>query len=115
MSDLMRAADVLALPSQSEGLPGVIMEAMASGLPCIYTNISGAHDLIDDGTDGRIIEADGSGLNEAMVAYLRNQRLSEQHGHAARTKAEKRFGNRAVFERYLRVFDNVLAGRSPAV
>jgi glycosyltransferase involved in cell wall biosynthesis len=114
MSDLMRAADVLALPSLNEGLPGVIMEAMACGLPCIYTNISGARDLIDDGKDGRIISADGSGLREAIIDYLGDLSLVDQHGQKARSKAEARFGSRAVFQRYLKVFENVHAHRPPA-
>lgn len=113
MSALMRASDVLALPSTSEGLPGVIMEAMASGIPCVYTNISGAKDLIDDGRDGRIIAANGDGLAEALAPYLGEPALAQAHGRLARDKVEVRFSNRAVLARYLRVFDNVRNRRPP--
>lgn len=113
MSELLRASDTLALPSTSEGLPGVVMEAMASGIPCVYTNISGARDLIDDGRDGRIIAADGDGLADALAAYLADPALAQAHGRLARDKAEARFSNRAVLAGYLRVFDNVRNRRPP--
>lgn len=115
MSELMRAADVLALPSTSEGLPGVIMEAMACGIPCVYTDISGAKDLIDDGVDGRIIAADGTGLGAALSFYLADPVLAASHGRLAREKVETRFSNRAVLARYLRVFDNVRNRRPPGL
>lgn len=80
MSELMRAADLLALPSEDEGMPGVVMEAMASGIPCIYTDISGARDAIDDGVNGAIIPADGSGLADALAGYLGEPVRMASHG-----------------------------------
>jgi glycosyltransferase involved in cell wall biosynthesis len=115
VSELLRASDVLALPSTSEGLPGVVMEAMACGIPCVYTNISGARDLIDDNRDGRIIAANGDGLAEALAAYLADPALALDHGRRARDKAEARFSNRAVLAGYLRVFDNVRNRRPPGL
>ncbi|MCP5363715.1 MAG: glycosyltransferase family 4 protein [Hyphomicrobiales bacterium] len=113
MDELMRAADVLALPSSDEGLPGVIMEAMASAVPCVYTDISGARDLIDDGLNGRIIAADGGGLGEALAHYLGHLEHAAEHGAQARQKAVNKFSNAAVFKKYLAVFDNVRNGRLP--
>jgi glycosyltransferase involved in cell wall biosynthesis len=113
MSELMRAADLLALPSEDEGMPGVVMEAMASGIPCIYTDISGARDAINDGVNGAIIPADGSGLAEALAGYLGEPARLVAHGRAARWKAERQFSNRVVLERYLRIFDNVRRQRPP--
>ncbi|SUS03652.1 putative enzyme [uncultured Defluviicoccus sp.] len=113
MSELMRAAELLALPSEDEGMPGVVMEAMASGIPCIYTDISGARDAIDDGVNGAIIPADGSGLADALAGYLGEPARMAAHGRAAREKAERQFSNRVVLERYLRIFDNVRRLRPP--
>ena len=113
VSELMRAADLLALPSEDEGMPGVVMEAMASGIPCIYTDISGARDAIDDGVNGAIIPADGSGLAAALAGYLGAPARLAAQGQAARQKAEREFSNRIVLERYLRIFDNVRRQRPP--
>ena len=89
------------------------MEAMASGIPCIYTDISGARDAIDDGVNGAIIPADGSGLADALAGYLGVPARMAAHGKAARQKAERQFSNRVVLERYLRIFDNVRRQRPP--
>jgi glycosyltransferase involved in cell wall biosynthesis len=113
MLPLYHAADVVCLPSTNEGLPGVIMEAMAAGVPCVYTDISGARDLIANGSDGAVIAADGSGLGEALAAYLAQPQRMRTHGAAARRRAEAEFSNAAVWRRYLRVFDNVRNRRPP--
>lgn len=113
VSELMQAADLLALPSEDEGIPGVVMEAMASGIPCVYTDISGARDAIDDGVNGTIIPADGSGLTEALARYFAEPAQCAGHGRAARAKAQEKFSNRVVLERYLRIFDNVCSHRLP--
>ncbi|MFZ1414212.1 MAG: glycosyltransferase family 4 protein [Defluviicoccus sp.] len=113
VSELMRAADLLALPSEDEGMPGVVMEAMASGIPCIYTDISGAREAIDDGVNGTVIPADASGLADALARYLGEPARLAAHGQAARQKAERQFSNRVVLERYLRIFDNVRRHQPP--
>lgn len=50
-------ADAFVLPSFAEGIPVVLMEAMASGLPCLSTRIAGIPELIDDGKDGLLVDA----------------------------------------------------------
>ena len=53
----MAEADLFVLPSFAEGLPVVLMEAMASGLPVIATNIAGIPELVEDNVTGRLVEA----------------------------------------------------------
>jgi len=113
VDELMKAADVLALPSSDEGLPGVIMEAMSCAVPCVYTDISGARDLIDDGVNGRIIAADGGGLGDALAGYLGDPEQAAKQGAEARRKAQEKFSNAVVYNKYLAVFDNVRSGRPP--
>lgn len=48
MPDHYKAADLFVFPSKREGLPSAVMEAMASGLPCLVSNIRGCNDLIDE-------------------------------------------------------------------
>jgi glycosyltransferase EpsD len=52
ISELCQAADLFIFPSYQEGLPVALMEAMASGLPCIASNIRGNVELIEDGKGG---------------------------------------------------------------
>lgn len=54
--EFMKLADVLLLPSEGEGLPGVVMEAMASGLPVVATKEGCTPDLIEDGKEGFLVE-----------------------------------------------------------
>lgn len=52
----LSAADIFVLPSLSEGFPTVILEAMASGLPIIATNVGAATDIIENGKNGFLVE-----------------------------------------------------------
>ena len=51
------ASDVLVFPSYREGFPNVPLEAGALGLPAIVTNINGSNEIIEDGVNGKIIQA----------------------------------------------------------
>jgi glycosyltransferase involved in cell wall biosynthesis len=108
---LMQASDLLALPSADEGQPGAIAQAMACGLPCIFTDISSARDLIDDGENGRIIAPDAADLAAALHSYFSNPAKLRTHGLRARQKAVRAFSDANAFETYLRIFENVRRGR----
>lgn len=52
MESYLRAADLLVLPSRREGLPNVVLEAMACALPCVAADVSGTRDLVQHGRTG---------------------------------------------------------------
>lgn len=58
MQRLYQASDILLLPAEGEGLPGVVMEAMSYGVPCVASNIPCIPDLIKDGTNGYLCDKD---------------------------------------------------------
>jgi glycosyltransferase involved in cell wall biosynthesis len=102
--DLLRASNFFALPSECEGMPAALVEAMASGLPAIVTRISGSEDLVADGVNGRIVSTDGGEIAEALKQYLIDPTLAHQHGAAARSLVEKNFSLDSVADKYTKLF-----------
>jgi glycosyltransferase involved in cell wall biosynthesis len=71
-----RAADIFVLPSTNEGLPNVILEAMASGLPCLATRSSGTKDLVREGITGFLYEPNnGAEFSDKLAKLDSNQIL----------------------------------------
>ncbi|MFW5652756.1 MAG: glycosyltransferase, partial [Planctomycetota bacterium] len=114
VSNALRAADIYALISKSEGMPNALLEAMASGLPCVASAISGVTDLICDHENGRVIDlADGEwrkAVCDAVVAYAASGSLRIEHGVRARQTVEARFSAQAVLDAHEAMFRRVLAG-----
>ena len=63
-------ADTFALASFAEGIPVVLMEAMASGIPCVTTRITGIPELIRDGIDGLLVAPSDAGELASALASL---------------------------------------------
>jgi colanic acid/amylovoran biosynthesis glycosyltransferase len=81
------AANIFCLPSFAEGVPVVLMEAMAMEIPCVTTRIAGIPELIRDGVDGLLVPA--SNLNElvaALALLLDDAGLRRELGKNARAK-----------------------------
>lgn len=88
--ELLRAADLFWLTSDWEGLPNAVIEAMASGLPVVATDVGGTGELIDAGVEGWVVAA---GDCEALVARSLDvlgepERLARMRA-AARRRAER--------------------------
>jgi glycosyltransferase involved in cell wall biosynthesis len=97
---LVGAMDVLVLPSHREGFPRVLMEAAATGLPTVATDIRGCREAVVDGVTGILVPLrDPSALAAALLRLLRDPSLRDRYGAAARRLAEERFDQRIVFER----------------
>jgi glycosyltransferase involved in cell wall biosynthesis len=114
MAPLYQAADLLCLPSQLEGMPNAVLEAMASGLPSIVTPIPGSRDLVTDELTGRIVQDDSAAIAEAIADYLRTPQLIADHGLAARQRALQQFDVRRVLDAHERLFRAVIRGDAPA-
>ena len=70
ISDLMRLSDVFLLPSKREGLNVSLMEAMASGLPCIVSDIRGNRDLIKENNGGYLVEPNNVDEWECVIGRI---------------------------------------------
>jgi len=84
--------DVFVLPSFAEGVPVVLMEAMAAGVPPVTTRIAGVAELIDDGESGRLVPpGDCDSLAAAIDELLNDPEKRNAYGRAGRTKVSAEF------------------------
>jgi sugar transferase (PEP-CTERM/EpsH1 system associated) len=106
--ELYRAMDVYVLPSLAEGISNTILEAMASGLPVIATNVGGNAELVEEGATGTLVpRADPEALADAIARYAESPDLRRQHGEAARRRAVAEFSLDTMVQRYADVYDSV--------
>ncbi len=109
--EFYRRASVFALPSFAEGVPVVLMEAMAMEVPCVATWIAGVPELIRADVDGLLIPpADPDALAAAIARLMDNPELAARLGHSGRIRVLERYHLArnterlaAVFREYLRV------------
>ncbi len=88
---LLQAADCFVLPSYTEGLSNALLEAMATGLPCVATSIGGNVELIRGDAEGWLVRPDdSSALAQALIDALRGE-CRETVGCAARSRAVREF------------------------
>lgn len=95
--EFMQAADVLLLPSEGEGLPGAVMEAMASGLPVVATSEGCTPDLIEDGKEGFLIKKEG--YANRIKEILNDKNLQEKFRTNSLEKIKK-FNWKDVSKKY---------------
>ena len=89
---LYAGASIFCLPSFAEGVPGVLMEAMAMELPVVSTRITGVPELIDDGRTGLLVAPGRTDqLADALERLLADPALCRKMGSAAREKVIREF------------------------
>ena len=90
---LLAASDLLVLPSRFEGLPLVVLEAMAAGLPVVGTRACGIVEAVVDGETGRLVDgSDIDALADAVLDTVRDPARAERWGQAGRTRVARKFG-----------------------
>ncbi len=116
LPDLYRAADAFVLPSvhdpkgNVDGLPNVILEAMASGLPVVASRISGIPLAIDDGVEGYLVpEKDPKALRRALLRLLANPARAREMGESGRRRAVAELSWDTVARRYRSAYDLALS------
>jgi colanic acid/amylovoran biosynthesis glycosyltransferase len=102
---LYAAADIFCIPSFAEGIPVVLMEAMAMEIPCVSTHITGIPELIRNGVDGLLVApSDLDGLVEALAKLMDDPALRERMGKSARTRVMELYDLRRNVERLATIF-----------
>jgi glycosyltransferase involved in cell wall biosynthesis len=88
-----------------------LLEAMATGLPCLASAIGGNTDLLGEGEVGLLLPADRPGAwAEAIVRVLADNDLAYRLGSAARQRIETEFSIEAVVDRYEELYRRLLSG-----
>jgi glycosyltransferase involved in cell wall biosynthesis len=114
---LMTAMDICVLATFAEGLPLVILEAMARRKPFVATNVGGIPEVIHDGETGLLVPvADAPALARALLSLLDDPVRAGALAAAAQAHVVRHFGYPAFRERVRALYDGVLDGtRSPGV
>jgi glycosyltransferase involved in cell wall biosynthesis len=103
MRPLYAMADVYVQSSRNEGLSGALVEAMASGLPVVATDVGGTREGVEDGANGLLVPpGDPRALSEGILALLENPAASEAMARAAREGARSRFSGEESVSRLVR-------------
>jgi len=97
MQELFAAHDIFLFPSLVEGLPSVILEAMASGLPVVTTETCGMPDVVEDGFNGLLVlPADSRAIEEAVLRLAASSDLRKSLGPAAQQSMKRYTWERAA-------------------
>ena len=110
----MQAADGFVLSSRYEGLPMVLLEAGACGVPAVATDVPGTREVVVDGVNGWLARAgDPNNLHEAMTRLMRMP-LEERYamGECARRRVVKEFSMDIVLNRWEQLYESLLAQKS---
>jgi glycosyltransferase involved in cell wall biosynthesis len=108
VEEYLRASDMLVLPTLSEGMSNVILEAMATGIPVISTNVSSNPEIIDDGIDGILLAVeDKEGLKEKIIKIMLNEAFAQNIGQNARKKILEQFSIESIAAKYKELFENI--------
>jgi glycosyltransferase involved in cell wall biosynthesis len=111
-SSELREVDVLALPSWIEGLPLVVLEAMAQGKPVVATDVGGTPEAVVDGETGRLVPPrDPRALAAALDELVADPELRRRFGDAGRARVREHFDAAAMEARVLEVYDEITVGR----
>jgi glycosyltransferase involved in cell wall biosynthesis len=109
--EILAASDLLVLPSAWEGMPKVVLEAMASRLPVVSTDVEGVRELLGPAAaDQTVRYGDSEALTEKVVSFIEDSRRAAELGTENRRRAEDQFTIPRMVVAYERLWESLLAG-----
>jgi glycosyltransferase involved in cell wall biosynthesis len=113
VAEYYRAMDLVVMPSLSEGMPNVALEAMLFGKALVATRVGGIPEVVVDGVTGLVVEPrDSCQLASAMCSLLESRALLNSHGQAGHQRVLDEFSPALRTRRILDLYQEVLAVRS---
>lgn len=103
-----QCTDVYALPSKAEGMAGALLEAMACGLPCIVTPISGSKDLVKEGYNGLYTNGQIDDIEVQVRRFYDDAEFRTAAGHRSREIIVSRYSSNKVLQQHLDLFRNAI-------
>ena len=102
--------DIIVVPSLSEGLPNVLLEAMAEARPVVASRVGGVDEVAVDGETGILFEpGDVQSLAEALLKLIRDHQLAEDMGRAGRARVLEKFSIEKTVKETVRIYRNLLS------
>jgi glycosyltransferase involved in cell wall biosynthesis len=112
--ELLGASDVFVLPSQNEGNPLSLMEAMAAGLPVVATAVGGVPELLEDHKSGFLVApGDWEAMGGAMLRLLENIEMRRTMGAFAAQRAVESFSAQHMAKGYMELYERSLRSTLP--
>lgn len=106
---VLKASTLLLLPSRWEGMPNVLLEAMASGLPVVATRVEGVNEILGElATDQSVEVADAKGFLDAICSFLSSNQKQKDFGEGNLRRAQKHFSIDRMIDGYLESYGRIL-------
>jgi glycosyltransferase involved in cell wall biosynthesis len=108
LDELLPALDVLALPSFTEGLPNVVLEAFAARVPVVATAVGGTPEVVEDGASGYLVPpGDPNALARRLLDLLADDGLRRAMGQRGRERVQAEFTFEAQARQYQQLFEEI--------
>lgn len=109
VEELMAVMDIFVLTSLREGLPRVLVQAAAVGMPSVAFNVDGVSEIIKDNYNGFLVEAKDLGqLENRIVKYMNNKELVLLHGRNGREFIENKWSIKGMVDRIDKIYQDLV-------
>jgi glycosyltransferase involved in cell wall biosynthesis len=109
---VLSAMDAFAFPSEFEGCPNAVLEAMSCALPVVGADVPGTRELVRPGSTGRLVAPDDAGQLAAALMTYADPALARAAGLAGRAGVEQHFSLAVMADRFQAFYDEQLARRA---
>lgn len=111
VADVLGISDIFVLPSEAEGMPNAVLEAMAANLPVVTTAVGGVLEIIDDGRSGLLVPPrDSAALGAAILRLLDDPEFASRLARSGAAHVRAEFGFARVLANLEELYDSLLAG-----
>jgi glycosyltransferase involved in cell wall biosynthesis len=112
VASYVNAADLIVLTSDTEGIPGVILEAGLLQVPSVAFDVGGIHDCVIDGKTGILVPPNNhEQLAFAVMQLLQNSEMRREMGKKAKQWVLDRFAMSKIVQQYLEFYDTLAANK----